>query len=51
MNTDPLRPPETDEEPWTVQPEPVTREWSRWTVVVCVASMVCIALYLGRNGS
>jgi heme A synthase len=46
---DPLRPIDTDEEPWTVVPEPV-QHGHRLAVLVTFAALCLVALYLmGRN--
>lgn len=51
--TDPLRPDDTDEEPWTIEEEPETQELAKrfvYTVVlvVVVSTLVAIAWRISR---
>lgn len=50
MIPDPLRPPETDEEPWAV-PDPLTRSRSRDLALLCFAGLVLLVIaawWVGR---
>ena len=48
---DPLRPPDTDEEPWTVTEEPDNRSWSLYAVLACIGigALVVVLAYLGAD--
>lgn len=44
---DPLRPPDTDEEPWSPPVEVAARPRQRWALILAVAGVAAIVLLLG----
>ena len=47
MNSDPIRPPETDEEPWVAQPDTEDRG-AEWLGLVLLLTVAALAFALGR---
>jgi hypothetical protein len=44
---DPMRPPDTDEEPWSPPVEVAARPRQRWALILAVAGVAAMVLLLG----